>query len=174
MNRERLLAEHVLLPLIELLRSDDDVLLLAVAKALINLSSGNLGAKDSIVNEGGVRALVPHLLNKTEELTRAFCVLLKNCLTAAELRERIVNGGAVAPLIKLLHKTEIRDAHRSESVVSAAAAAVWNLSAHEVCRPHASLSPALDGSKPEGRISRGIELRPAGSASWPLVPHALI
>jgi len=131
MNREKLLAEHVLLPLIELLRSDDDVLLLAVAKALINLSSGNIAAKDSIVNEGGVRALVPHLLNKTEELTRAFCVLLKNCLTAAELRERIVNDGAVTPLITLLHKTEIRDAHRSDAVVSAAAAAVWNLSAHE-------------------------------------------
>mmetsp|Transcript_22053 Transcript_22053/g.46701 ORF Transcript_22053/g.46701 Transcript_22053/m.46701 type:complete len:809 (-) Transcript_22053:456-2882(-) len=131
MNREKLLAEHVLLPLIELLRSDDDVLLLAVAKALINLSSGNVAAKQTIVNEGGVRALVPHLLNKTEELTRAFCVLLKNCLTAAELRERIVNDGAVPPLIKLLHKTEIPDAHRSDSVVAAAAAAVWNLSAHD-------------------------------------------
>lgn len=131
MNREKLLAEQVLLPLIELLRSDDDVLLLAVAKALINLSSGNTQAKQSIVNEGGVRALVPHLLTKTEELTRAFCVLLKNCLTAAELRERIVNDGAIPPLIKLLHKTEIPDAHRSEQVVSAAAAALWNLSAHD-------------------------------------------
>ena len=62
--------------------------------------------------------MVPHLLNKTEELTRAFCVLLKNCLTAAELRERIVNDGAVAPLIKLLQKTEIRDAHRCGSGVT--------------------------------------------------------
>ena len=55
MNREKLMEAHVLLPLIELLRSDDDVLLLSVAKALINLSSGNVHAKDSIVNEGGVR-----------------------------------------------------------------------------------------------------------------------
>ena len=67
------------------------VLLLSVAKALINLSSGNDRAKDSIVNEGGVRSLIPHLLNKTEEITRAFCVLLKNCLTAPELRDRVVN-----------------------------------------------------------------------------------
>ena len=69
--------------------------LLAVAKALINLSSGNAAAKESIVNEGGVRSLLPHLLTKTEELTRAFCVLLKNCLTSPDLRERIVNDGAV-------------------------------------------------------------------------------
>ena len=124
----------MLLPLIELLRSDDDVLLLAVAKALINLSSGNIAAKDSIVNEGGVRALVPHLLNKTEELTRAFCVLLKNCLTAAELRERIVNDGAVAPLIKLLHKTEIR----ASAAASAAAA-----SATCAALPSPSLPPSF-------------------------------
>ena len=32
--------------------------------------------------------VIPHLLNKTEEITRAFCVLLKNCLTAPELRDR--------------------------------------------------------------------------------------
>ena len=75
---------------------DDDVLLLAVAKALVNLSSGNAIAKDSIVNEGGVRAMIPHLLNKPQELTRAFCVLLKNCLTDPNLRERIINDGAVA------------------------------------------------------------------------------
>ena len=60
------MSSHVLLPLIELLRSDHDVLLLAVAKALINLSSGNAAAKESIVNEGGVRSLLPHLLTKTE------------------------------------------------------------------------------------------------------------
>lgn len=71
----------------QLLRSDDDVLLLSVAKALVNLSSGNRTAKEAIVNEGGVRALIPHLLNKPQELTRAFCVLLKNCLTAPDLRE---------------------------------------------------------------------------------------
>ena len=65
-QREKLMASHVLLPLIELLRSDHDVLLLAVAKALINLSSGNAAAKESIVNEGGVRSLLPHLLTKTE------------------------------------------------------------------------------------------------------------
>jgi len=130
MNREKLIDEHVLLPMIELLRSDDDVLLLSVAKALVNLSSGNLLAKDSIVNEGGVRSLIPHLLNKPQELTRAFCVLLKNCLTAPELRERIITDGAIAPLVKLIHKTEIRDAQRSDAVVAAAAAAVWNLTAH--------------------------------------------
>jgi hypothetical protein len=79
MNRDQLIKANVLLPLIELLRSEDDVLLLAVAKALVNLSSGNPYAKDSIVNEGGVRTLIPHLLNKPHELTRAFCVLLKNC-----------------------------------------------------------------------------------------------
>lgn len=129
-DRVMLIKEHVLLPLIELLRSDDDHLLLAVAKALVNLSSGNAEAKDSIVNEGGVRALIPHLLNKPQELTRAFCVLLKNCLTAQELRERIVNDGAIAPLVKLLKRSEIKDAARSDAVIAAAAAAVWNLTAH--------------------------------------------
>ncbi|KAL3912414.1 MAG: hypothetical protein SGPRY_008345 [Prymnesium sp.] len=123
MNREKLLHAEVLNPLIELLNSEDD--------ALINLSSGNMAAKSTIVNEGGVRLLVPHLLNKTEELTRAFCVLLKNCLTAPELRERVVNDGAVPVLIKLIKKSAIQDAHRSDSVVGAAAAAIWNLSAQE-------------------------------------------
>jgi hypothetical protein len=42
---------QVLLPLIELLRSDDDVLLLSVAKALVNLSSGNSIAKDVRAHE---------------------------------------------------------------------------------------------------------------------------
>jgi len=72
MNRDQLIKDKVLVPLIDLLRSDDDVLLLSVAKALVNLSSSNLIAKDSIVNEGGVRAVIPHLLNKPHELTRAF------------------------------------------------------------------------------------------------------
>lgn len=36
-QREKLMASHVLLPLIELLRSDHDVLLLAVAKVLLPL-----------------------------------------------------------------------------------------------------------------------------------------
>ena len=130
-QREKLMAAHVLLPLIELLRSDHDVLLLSVAKALINLSSGNDRAKDSIVNEGGVRSLIPHLLNKTEEITRAFCVLLKNCLTAPELRDRVVNDGAVSPIVKLLHRSEIIGAQRSPATVAAAASALWNLSAHE-------------------------------------------
>ena len=66
-----------------------------------------------------------------QDLTRAFCVLLKNCLTSADLRERMVNDGAVRPLVQLLHKTEIRGARRSPSVVAAAASAVWNISAHE-------------------------------------------
>jgi len=141
-DRVQLIKEHVLLPLIELLRSDDDHLLLAVAKALVNLSSGNAEAKDSIVNEGGVRALIPHLLNKPQELTRAFCVLLKNCLTAPELRERIINDGAVAPLVKLLKRSEIKDATRTDAVVAAAAAAVWNLTAH----PNAKVLAVKDGA----------------------------
>jgi len=131
MNRDQLIKDKVLVPLIDFLRSDDDVLLLSVAKALVNLSSSNLIAKDSIVNEGGVRAVIPHLLNKPHELTRAFCVLLKNCLTAPELRERIINDGAIAPLVRLLHKTEIKDAQRGDAVVAAAAAAVWNLVAFQ-------------------------------------------
>ena len=32
-----------------------------LGQALINLSSGNSAAKESIVNEGGVRSLLPHL-----------------------------------------------------------------------------------------------------------------
>ena len=66
-----------------------------------------------------------------QDLTRAFCVLLKNCLTSPDLRERMVNDGAVRPLVQLLHKTEIRGAQRSPAVVAAAASAVWNISAHE-------------------------------------------
>lgn len=130
-QREMLISEGALLPLIEALRSNHDVILLGVVKALINLSSGNLAAKDSIVNEGGIRSLIPHLLNKSDELTKSFCILLKNCLTASDLRERIVNDGAVAPLVKLLHVPEVMGATRSEDVVAAAAAAVWNISVHE-------------------------------------------
>jgi hypothetical protein len=130
-DKVQLIKEHVMLPLIELLRSDDDHLLLAVVKALVNLSSGNAEAKDMVVNEGGVRSIVPHLLNKPQELARAFCVLLKNCLTAPELRERILNDGAVAPLVTLLKKSKIQGAVRSDGVVAAAAAAVWNLTAHQ-------------------------------------------
>ena len=91
---------------------------------------------------------MPHLLGKTtvtlsltltlnpnpnldQDLTPAFCVLLKNCLTSPDLRERMVNDGAVRPLVQLLHKSEIRGAQRSPAVVAAAASAVWNISAHE-------------------------------------------
>ena len=158
MNREKLIAEHVLLPLIELLRSDDDVLLLSVAKALVNLSSGNAIAKDSIVNEGGVRAMIPHLLNKPQELTRAFCVLLKNCLTDPNLRERIINDGAIAPLVKLLHKTEIKDAQRSDAVVAAAAAAVWNLTAHQSAKPIVLRERAVEALVGQLRDSRSTDV----------------
>ena len=154
MNREKLIKEQVLLPLIELLRSDDDVILLSVAKALVNLSSGNSIAKDSIVNEGGVRAMIPHLLNKPQELTRAFCVLLKNCLTDPNLRERIINDGAIAPLVKLLHKTEIKDAQRSDAVVAAAAAAVWNLTAHQNAKPIVLRERAVEALVSQLRDSR--------------------
>jgi hypothetical protein len=133
-------------------------LLLSVAKALVNLSSGNPVAKDSIVNEGGVRAMIPHLLNKPQELTRAFCVLLKNCLTAPELRERIINDGAIAPLVKLLHKTEIKDAHRSDAVVAAAAAAVWNLTAHHSAKPMVLRERAVEALVAQLRDSRSADV----------------
>ena len=152
MNREKLLKEHVLLPLIELLRSDDDVLLLSVAKALVNLSSGNYLAKDSVVNEGGVRAMIPHLLNKPEELTRAFCVLLKNCLTEPALRERIINDGAIAPLVKLLRKPGIKGASRPDWVAAAAAAAVWNLTAHQASKPIVLRERAVEGTAVARRV----------------------
>ena len=129
--RDAMLEAGVLLPLIEALRSENDVLLLAVVKALINLSSKKAEAKDMIVSNGGARAIIPHLLTKGEELTRSFCVLLKNCLTMVEVRERIHSDGAVAPLTKLLHRTAIVGTHRSDAVVAAAAAAVWNVSALE-------------------------------------------
>ena len=158
MNREKLMKEQVLLPLIELLRSDDDVLLLSVAKALVNLTSGNAVAKDAIVNEGGVRAMIPHLLNKPQELTRAFCVLLKNCLTDPNLRERIINDGAIAPLVKLLHKTEIKDAHRADMVVAAAAAAVWNLTAHQSAKPIVLRERAVEALVSQLRDSRSPEV----------------
>jgi len=158
MNREKLIKEQVLLPLIELLRSDDDVLLLSVAKALVNLSSGNYFAKDSIVNEGGVRAMIPHLLNKPEELTRAFCVLLKNCLTEPGLRERIINDGAIAPLVKLLHKPEIKGAHRPDWVVAAAAAAVWNLTAHQSSKPIVLRERAVEALVAQLRDSRSTDV----------------
>jgi len=158
MNRTFLIKEGVLLPLIELLRSDDDVLLLSVAKALVNLSSNNPVAKDSIVNEGGVRAMIPHLLNKPQELTRAFCVLLKNCLTDQGLRERIINDGAIAPLVKLLHKTEIRDAARSDAVIAAAAAAVWNLTAHASAKPIVLREHAVEALVSQLRDSRSADV----------------
>jgi len=47
MNRDKLIKDGVLNQLIECLRSDDDVLLLSVTKALVNLSSGNKRAKRS-------------------------------------------------------------------------------------------------------------------------------
>ena len=98
---------------------------------------------------------MPHLLGKTtvtlsltltlnpnpdldQDLTRAFCVLLKNCLTSPDLRERMVNDGAVRPLVQLLHKSEIRGAQRSPAVVAAAASAVWNISAHESAKVRGS------------------------------------
>ena len=56
------------------------------------------------------------MYDSMQDLTRAFCVLLKNCLTSPDLRERMVNDGAVRPLVQLLHKTEIRGAQRSPAV----------------------------------------------------------
>ena len=78
------------------------------------------------------------MYDSMQDLTRAFCVLLKNCLTSPDLRERMVNDGAVRPLVQLLHKTEIRGAQRSPAVVAAAASAVWNISAHESAKAAAS------------------------------------
>ena len=192
MNRQKLIGHHVLIQLIELLQAHDDVLLLAVAKALVNLSSGNrlvrptrklmhpfpppqaltvalalpAGslAKDSIVNEGGVRALIPHLLNKPPELTRAFCVLLKNCLTAPELRERIINDGAVAPLVKLLHKSEIKGANRGDAVVAAAAAAVWNLTAHQPAKQQVKKERAVEALVQQLQTSNSSEVSRSVSA----------
>jgi len=107
-----------------------------------------------------VRALLPHLLNKPHELTRAFCVLLKNCLTEADLRERIMNDGAVAKLVKLLQKSEIRDAQRGDAVVAAAAAAVWNLVAYDNAKkmvPH----------PPNSRYSHACAVYVIARLSWP-------
>ena len=104
---------------------------------------------------------MPHLLGKTtvtlpltltlnpnpdldQDLTRAFCVLLKNCLTSPDLRERMVNDGAVRPLVQLLHKSEIRGAQRSPAVVAAAASAVWNISAHESAKVRSKPDPNPD------------------------------
>ena len=95
--------------------------------------------------------MIPHLLNKPQELTRAFCVLLKNCLTDPNLRDRIINDGAVAPLVKLLHKTEIKDASRSDAVVAAAAAAVWNLTAHPSAKASVIREKAVEAL--EDRVS---------------------
>ena len=40
--------------------------------------------------------MIPHLLNKPQELARAFCVLLKNCLTDPNVR---ADGGSRSPLV---------------------------------------------------------------------------
>lgn len=128
--------------------------------------------------------MIPHLLNKPQELTRAFCVLLKNCLTdpnvrtyrilrqgypltchgprtaplLLQLRERIINDGAIAPLVKLLHKTEIKDAQRSDAVVAAAAAAVWNLTAHQSAKPIVLRERAVEALVAQLRDSRSSDV----------------
>mgnify|MGYP006078691491 CR=1 FL=1 len=101
-----------------------------------------------------------------QDLTRAFCVLLKNCLTSPDLRERMVNDGAVRPLVQLLHKTEIRGAQRSPAVVAAAASAVWNISAHE------SAKEAASRLEPVARLQpRASALQPRASARQPHAPR---
>ena len=99
-----------------------------------------------------------------QDLTRAFCVLLKNCLTSPDLRERMVNDGAVRPLVQLLHKTEIRGAQRSPAVVAAAASAVWNISAHESAKAAASRLAPVARLQPR---ASGLQPRASG-----LQPHA--
>ena len=93
-----------------------------------------------------------------QDLTRAFCVLLKNCLTDPNLRERIINDGAIAPLVRLLHKTEIKDAHRSDAVVAAAAAAVWNLTAHQNAKPIVLRERAVEALVAQLRDSRSADV----------------
>ena len=104
-------------------------------------------------------------------------MLLKNCLTSPDLRERMVNDGAVRPLVHLLHKTEIRGAQRSPAVVAAAASAVWNISAHESAKaaasrlePVARLQPRASGLQPRapGRQPRASNLiYPGGTPTHP-------
>ena len=115
-----------------------------------------------------------------QDLTRAFCVLLKNCLTSPDLRERMVNDGAVRPLVQLLHKTEIRGAQRSPAVVAAAASAVWNISAHESAKaaasrlaPVARLQPRASGLQPRasGRQPRASSCLPMHPGCHPAHPR---
>ena len=75
-------------------------------------------------------------------------------LTLWQLRERIINDGAIAPLVKLLHKTEIKEAYRSDAVVAAAAAAVWNLTAQQNAKPIVLRERAVEALVAQLRDSR--------------------
>lgn len=157
-KRAEIVQARAVVPLIELLRSDDEVLLLSVAKALVNLSAQNERAKESIVNEGGIRALIQHLGNKTNELTRAFCILMKNCLTDEKLRDRIRNDGAVLPLVTLLKDSNIQGAVRNEEVMSAAASALWNLAANDQAKQSIASAGALQIMLNRMKIIKDVEL----------------
>ena len=82
------------------------------------------------------------------------CVFSTAPRCCLQLRERIINDGAIAPLVKLLHKTEIKDAQRSDGVVAAAAAAVWNLTAHQNAKPIVLRERAVEALVAQLRESR--------------------
>eukprot|EP00301_Raphidiophrys_heterophryoidea_P004621 c11996_g5_i1.p1 GENE.c11996_g5_i1~~c11996_g5_i1.p1 ORF type:complete len:807 (+),score=170.25 c11996_g5_i1:117-2423(+) len=126
-----MLVSHGLIPiLVDFLRLSHSGLLLAVARALVNLTDSNKKAKADVILENGAQYIVQHshLLTQNDEVVKALCVLLKNCASAEDsLRQRITREGVPKHLVALLREPKIEGVMLQDEVIVKAAGALWNL-----------------------------------------------
>eukprot|EP00003_Mantamonas_plastica_P002223 TRINITY_DN1166_c0_g1_i6.p1 TRINITY_DN1166_c0_g1~~TRINITY_DN1166_c0_g1_i6.p1 ORF type:complete len:346 (+),score=133.70 TRINITY_DN1166_c0_g1_i6:833-1870(+) len=109
----------------------DELKLLSVGKALVNISAGNTEAKSIIIAQNATTAIIPLLSYTNPDLARTFAALLKNCTNTPEHRKKIAEQGAIGPLVGLLQTTQLPSGKSSDPVIVAAASAIWNLATTE-------------------------------------------
>jgi hypothetical protein len=133
-GRTQLVKAHVIECLLPYLQLNHEEIVLAVGRALVNLTGDNVKAKVEIVVGNGIRYLVQHnhLVDKGHEVVKTMCALIKNCLNAEDAqRKKIAQDGVAIPLLELLRESAVEGLKQKNDVIVKAAAAIWNLCASE-------------------------------------------
>eukprot|EP00743_Colponemidia_sp_Colp-15_P009188 GILK01010026.1.p1 GENE.GILK01010026.1~~GILK01010026.1.p1 ORF type:complete len:834 (-),score=151.27 GILK01010026.1:158-2623(-) len=113
--------------LVDLLNADNHSLASLAAGALVNLSKNRDYMKNVIVNEGGIRIVIPYLSSRDEKLILNSCKLLLNCSKTENHRDNIMSSGAVSLLIRLLQDSSVPGWQYSDEVVGVASMVIGNL-----------------------------------------------
>ena len=133
-GRTQLVKGHITEALIPYLQLDHEEIILAVGRALVNLTGDNAKAKVEIIVGNGVRMVVQHnhLVDKGPEVIKTMCALIKNCLNSDEVhRKKIAQDGVAVPLTRLLQNSMVDGLEHKADVMVKAAGALWNLCASE-------------------------------------------